>query len=199
MASYGEYENNTLRDPASSEGRSGVETPREHFLPSEPAYDKVDPHETRDYHKTYYSPYAQLQLYHPVQIGTIYLKEGYYLVQLHMGAPIPDGSQDKATTSIATHSRPSRLEAAAVSQPPAAKPSAYEKVPDSLWIKQMGQVAVKLPIGSVETPPKRIKKGPIAQLIVEPGNPTHPHVVYVTYCHQNRCYRSMPLEPGLVQ
>lgn len=183
------YVNDKLKDSRSSIWQSGVVTPREYFLPQEPAYDKIDPEEEADYIKTHYTPYAQLQIYHPVQVGKTRLIPGYYLVKINVGDAESQKRREKNKNPQSRKSFPS-LEAQSGSEPP---PQI------SFIIKQSGQVFATLPAESSEEQKKKLKKGSLAQLVVLPGNPITPQIVRIKYCVKNMCYQSAPLEPGLVQ
>lgn len=250
----GGYVNEELWDPQSSTGKSGVDTPREYFIPPPPMYEKTDWEEFDDYHKTYYSPYAQLQIPRPVKIGEVTLKEGYYLVKLSVvpvvrpvPAPVaqipPDNTNPKQASDTGFVAEESGPPAQTASTPPpkrddlaparreqrhiriwhkspadgrSSKKAPYRKHknlppvdPDtpqeqrthrlSLMIKLSGNVEVSVPVEASEAGKERIKKGSVARFVIEPGDPLRPEVVYLKYCVRKTCYRTVPLEPGLVQ
>lgn len=218
----GQNINEDIYDPRSNTGRSGVSTPREYYIPSNPSFQKLDIQEFNDYRKTHYSPYAQVQVLRAIQVGKTYLKPGYYLVKLDIVKPPPK--------PVETHSKLASFEARQTSvlewvqslvkgppdpENPAGEPR-YEKrkifptvTPQSaedpyaprlsLMIKQSGQIELVIPVSQSETADERIKKGSKAQFVTEIGDPLQPQLLYLKYCTQQICYRSVPLEPGLVQ
>lgn len=222
---YAEYVNDDIYDPKSSRNKSGVNTPREYYIPPNPPYEKIDPKEFADYHKTYYSPYAQLQVPRPIQIGNVRLREGYYLVKLDVVDPPPRPLNLSPPSSPSVDSQPtppntSLFEKAQTVWPwqkneknevqnsqkrkfyPAVHPDVidpYERPQVSLLLKQMGSVEVVIPVYTSEPLAQPIKKGSTVQLVITQGDPVIPEVVYLKYCVRQLCYRSAPLKPGLVQ
>jgi hypothetical protein len=232
ISAYGIYVNDDIDDPRDSSSKSGVKTPREYYLPPTPSYERVDLKEFRDYMGTAYSPYAQLQLQHPIQIGNIRLREGYYLVKLDVitTPPAPlnvskraaskqgNGNDPPVSVFEKVQSRAQKItqskdkealteaEAQYPPQPQLAEQieQARTSLPESnqqvcMLLKKMGEIEVVIPISGTTDGDKSAKKGSVAQLVVEPGNPLKPQIVFIKYCLRNTCYRSAPIEPGLVQ
>ncbi len=220
------YENSDLYDDRSSSGKSGVTTPREFFLPPDPHYEKLDLNEFKDYRHTIYSPYAMLQLYRAVQVGKTQLREGYYLVKIDVvDVPNPPTNilPESAGTSGEKSSR-SLLEKVQDRLPwsgnddkpdadgyippqkrktyPEVNPAESEDVRPqvSFLIKRLGEIELVVPVYTSEPSAKKLKKGQSSvELLVEKGDPVRPQVVYLKYCARTMCYRSVPLEPGLIQ
>jgi hypothetical protein len=94
-ASLAQYENEDLLDPRSSEHRSGVDTPRDMFIPPTPPFEKTDMREWRDYKGHQYTPYAQMIVPRTVKINDATLTPGYYLVKLEY-TPSDQSKEDKA-------------------------------------------------------------------------------------------------------
>ncbi len=222
---FAQYENDTLYDARSSEHKSGANTPREYFIPPTPPYNKTDLKEYLDYRNTYYSPYAQLQLFRMVQIGKTRLNVGYYLVKLSMVLPKndPNTANRVGPRKVGENTPPdpyapqhySFFEKLSPSfwqngRPPDVKPiyppinneqasDQSQQAHASLMIKQKGSVDLAIPIVSSEPAKHRIKNGPIAELLIQPGDPLTPQVVYLKYCVEQICYKTAALTPGLVQ
>lgn len=217
------YVNNDIDEPRGSGSQSGVTTPREYFLPSIPPYDKLDLNEFNDYRKTSYSPYAQLQLQHPIQIGSIRLEEGYYSVKVVIPKPLPAplhvSRKSRSPDAGPSVSLLERLQGKTMAQreqeerfkrqvlpadstllrPSAQSTDWASDSQMSMVVKKAGQVEVIVPINRSDLLPIPLKSGSVAQLIVEAGNSLQPKIVFLQYCSGNTCYRSVPLEPGLVQ
>ncbi len=206
---YGEYENSDLWDPGSSVNQSGVETPREYFLPPPPDYEKVDPKEFQDYHNTYYSPYAQLQIFQPIQVGQTKIKTGYYLVK-------PDIVEPPPAPIITQEAQPSLLERIGVYEPKQEPPSLSKRkvfpavndpaIPPErqaqvcLLLKQEGAIQIAIPVAQSRWQEKSLKKGQsTARLILETGDVLHPTLLSIQYCVRKICYQSVTLTPGLIQ
>lgn len=94
-ASLAQYENEDLIDPRSSEHRSGVDTPRNTFIPPDPKFEKTDLREFYDYRGHHYTPYAQMIVPRTVKINDAMLTPGYYLVKLDY-TPSDQSKEEKA-------------------------------------------------------------------------------------------------------
>ena len=94
-ASLAQYENEDLLDPRSSEHRSGVDTPRDMFIPPTPPFEKTDLREFKDYKGHQYTPYAQMIVPRTVKINDMTLTPGYYLVKLEY-TPSNESKEQKA-------------------------------------------------------------------------------------------------------
>jgi len=88
-------------DPRSSLHRSGVDVPRDYFLPQTPAYNRLDPAEYKDYYKKGYAPYASLKVFRTVQSNDTVLPAGYYLVKkTPISLIIKQSGEEKLTLPI---------------------------------------------------------------------------------------------------
>ncbi len=262
------YENNDVYDPKSSSRKSGVDVPRDFFTPPTPRFEKIDPEEFADYHKTHYSPYAKILIPRPVQIGETRLNQGFYLVKLDVVNPnskdvtyhhttqasvefqkiktpmgtvtdivtdthqikqeVPAGkdvsdkpkrkkgqkpdNSDVALTNDQTEtpevsSRKKQLSWTRVEKAPKsqggykAKPGNAQQDPPQVrfMIKREGEVLLSIPIQDREALAKETPQGPAAELSIDAENPVDTEVVRIKYCVKKMCYRSAPLQPGLVQ
>jgi hypothetical protein len=192
---YAGYENKKLIDPNSSEHKPGFDIERNDFIPPTPDFDKVDFAEFNDYEGKAYSPYAELQILHPVQIGKVTLQPGYYLIKLVVIPPFTTkrpGPAEKMSNMMPFHK--SSPEDKVVQNAPKGSPP-----PMSMIIKQAGSVKTIVPIHHTEPLIPKMKSGSTAQLIKENEDPLQPQLIYLKYCAGSFCYKSVPLKPGLVQ
>lgn len=194
------YENNKIEDERSNMWRSGAKINKDYMLPKDPAYDKTDMEESSDYHKTYYSPYAQLQVFKAVQINETKLPVGYYLVKLQFAPPASMGtlsSEQLAKQKKRWQKKPPDLNPS--------DPVSFSQAPQlSLIIKSQGEIQTTIPVVSsekVETKTKRWQKKPdaTAKWEIESDNPLNPQILSLKYCLPKMCYKSGPITPGLLQ
>jgi hypothetical protein len=214
-----EYYNDFVQQPDErySDGRSGITTPNQFYDLPIPDPAKRDVNEWHDYQNTVYSPYGFLRVQTPLTWQQQNVGVGYYLVKLDVvTAPVKPPEQPKWYAEV--------LPKMPKFKPGLNYPPPYPDVNPQATntqvqfvLKQQGEVQVVIPVMSSVREQANEKRNywqrgldnlkqsnrhpasPRVELIPIATGGTDQGAHQLEYCDGQICYRSIPLQNGLLK